>query len=226
MAKPAAKRLLDVVKKKRRKQIVSRLLPGNFGKLGTLTRKKNQNHQDAATGPLALTCLIQAKDVVLSDKLGDGSFGVVRRGEWTTASGRILPVAAKVLKKDTLNQPGAFEDFVKEVQSMHALDHENLIRLYGIVLTQPMMMIVELAPIGEYKLQLLFLSIFDRERCGDHYNYLGRYFSLLRWGEGKQIFILPIYLSKGIPRYSQGIPNYILARDHGQIPFDLVISNH
>ena len=163
MAKPAAKRLLDVVKKKRRKQIVSRLLPGNFGKLGTLTRKKNQNHQDAATGPLALTCLIQAKDVVLSDKLGDGSFGVVRRGEWTTASGRILPVAAKVLKKDTLNQPGAFEDFVKEVQSMHALDHENLIRLYGIVLTQPMMMIVELAPIGECKMQLLFLSIFDRE---------------------------------------------------------------
>jgi activated CDC42 kinase 1 len=44
--------------------------------------------------------------------------------------------------------PGAFEDFVKEVQSMHALDHENLIRLYGIVLTQPMMMVVELAPIG------------------------------------------------------------------------------
>jgi hypothetical protein len=31
---------------------------------------------------------------------------------------------------------------------MHALDHENLIRLYGIVLTQPMMMIVELAPLG------------------------------------------------------------------------------
>lgn len=31
---------------------------------------------------------------------------------------------------------------------MHALDHENLIRLYGIVLSQPMMMIVELAPLG------------------------------------------------------------------------------
>ena len=72
MAKPAARRLLDVVKKKRRKQIVSKLLPGNFGKLGTLTRKRNQNHQDAATGPLALTCLIQAKDVALSDKLGQG----------------------------------------------------------------------------------------------------------------------------------------------------------
>ena len=53
--------------------------------------------------------------------IGDGSFGVVRRGEWSTSTGRILPVAAKVLKKETLNQPGAFEDFVKEVQSMHAL---------------------------------------------------------------------------------------------------------
>lgn len=150
MAKPAARRLLDMVKKKRRKQIVSRLLPMNIGsKLGgTLSRTKKSQDQHEATGPLALTCLIQAKDVALSDKLGDGSFGVVRRGEWSTASGRILPVAAKVLKKDTLNQPGAFEDFVKEVQSMHALDHENLIRLYGIVLTQPMMMIVELAPLG------------------------------------------------------------------------------
>ena len=84
----------------------------------------------------------------LLGKLGDGSFGVVRRGEWATPSGRILPIAAKVLKQDTLTQPGVFEDFVKEVQSMHCLDHENLIRLYGIVLTQPMMMIVELAPLG------------------------------------------------------------------------------
>ena len=31
---------------------------------------------------------------------------------------------------------------------MHCLDHENLIRLYGIVLTQPLMMVVELAPLG------------------------------------------------------------------------------
>ena len=151
MAKPAARRLLDLVKKKRRKQIVSRLLPAPLGKLGTLTRKRAQSdnhHKNIHDSPLSLTCLIQAKDVALSDKLGDGSFGVVRGGEWSTPSGRILPVAAKVLKKDTLNQPGAFEDFVKEVQSMHALDHENLIRLYGIVLTQPMMMIVELAPLG------------------------------------------------------------------------------
>lgn len=34
-----------------------------------------------------LTCLINEKDLKLSNKLGDGSFGVVMKGEWTTISG-------------------------------------------------------------------------------------------------------------------------------------------
>lgn len=67
----------------------------------------------------------------LSVKLGDGSFGVVRRGEWTTPTGRNIPVAVKVLKADALNQPGVFEDFFKEVQAMHTLNHPNLIRYDG-----------------------------------------------------------------------------------------------
>lgn len=64
----------------------------------------------------------------LSIKLGDGSFGVVRKGEWTTPTGRLMNVAVKVLKQDALSQPGVFEDFVKEVQAMHQLDHPQLIR--------------------------------------------------------------------------------------------------
>ena len=34
------------------------------------------------------TCLINEKDIILTDKLGDGSFGVVRKGEWTTPNSR------------------------------------------------------------------------------------------------------------------------------------------
>lgn len=64
----------------------------------------------------------------LSIKLGDGSFGVVRKGEWTMPTGRSMPVAVKVLKQDALSQPGVFADFVKEVQAMHQLDHPQLIR--------------------------------------------------------------------------------------------------
>jgi len=35
----------------------------------------------------SLTCLINEKDLCLFGKLGDGSFGVVRKGDWTTQSG-------------------------------------------------------------------------------------------------------------------------------------------
>ena len=51
-----------------------------------------------------------------------------------------VSVAVKILKNEMLSQPGAFEDFVKEVNAMHILDHPNLIRLYGVVLTSPLMM--------------------------------------------------------------------------------------
>ena len=162
MSKPAAKRLLDIIKRKRFKSKLIKLLP----KSGTLKKITNVGGNSepgpgghgvrvAGADHLALTCLIHDKDIKIRDeggrllgKLGDGSFGVVCRGEWSTPAGGILPVAAKILKKDTLAQPGAFEDFVKECTAMHALDHENLIRLHGIVLSQPMMMVVELAPLG------------------------------------------------------------------------------
>ncbi|XP_052466051.1 activated CDC42 kinase 1 isoform X3 [Carassius gibelio] len=96
----------------------------------------------------ALTCLISEKDLALFEKLGDGSFGVVKRGEWFTPNGKVLSVAVKCLKTDVLNQPDALDDFICEVNAMHSLDHQNLIRLYGVVLTHPMKMVTELAPFG------------------------------------------------------------------------------
>ncbi|XP_017275768.1 tyrosine kinase, non-receptor, 2b isoform X4 [Kryptolebias marmoratus] len=104
----------------------------------------------------ALTCLIPEKDLTLFEKLGDGSFGVVKRGEWVTPAGKVLNVAVKCLKTDVLSQPDALEDFICEVNAMHSLDHQNLIRLYGVVLTHPMKMVTELAPLG---------SLLDRLRC-------------------------------------------------------------
>uniref|UniRef100_A0A669E844 Activated CDC42 kinase 1 n=1 Tax=Oreochromis niloticus TaxID=8128 RepID=A0A669E844_ORENI len=103
-----------------------------------------------------LTCLIPEKDLTLFEKLGDGSFGVVKRGEWLTPAGKVLNVAVKCLKTDVLSQPDALEDFICEVNVMHSLDHQNLIRLYGVVLTHPMKMVTELAPLG---------SLLERLRC-------------------------------------------------------------
>ncbi|XP_033327373.1 activated Cdc42 kinase [Megalopta genalis] len=156
LGKPGIRRLLDAVKKKRntqwKKNLITKIRPGSSAK----TTKRSSQPVEGSSG---LTCLIQDKDVTLSTKLGDGSFGVVRRGEWTSPTGRVLPVAVKVLKADALTQPSVIEDFVSEVQSMHTLDHHNLIRLYGVVLSQPMMMVTELAPLGA-------LLDYLRKQCG------------------------------------------------------------
>lgn len=68
------------------------------------------------------------QDIVKGHKLGDGTYGVVKKGEWVTPTGSVKQVAVKILKQDVLNVPGALEDFMREVQAMHTLSHQNLIR--------------------------------------------------------------------------------------------------
>ncbi|CAG9797052.1 unnamed protein product [Chironomus riparius] len=164
LSKPRIRQLVDHVKKKRaqqwRKNILSKLIGGGK-QINHQTSSKKSSAESAETvtkntSSQALTCLIHEKDITLSIKLGDGSFGVVKRGEWNSLNG-IIPVAVKVLKADTLS-PHVFEEFFKEVQAMHTLDHPNLIRLFGVVLSQPMMMVTELAESGS-------LLDFLRKQC-------------------------------------------------------------
>lgn len=96
----------------------------------------------------SLKCLINERDLSLFERLGDGCFGVVRRGEWRIPGGRVVNVAVKSLRTDAGSDPDALLDFLQEVNSMYALDHPHLIRLYGVVLAQPLKMITELAPLG------------------------------------------------------------------------------
>lgn len=156
MGKPAARRLIDTVKKHRsaqwKKNLLNKILP--MGKLGAASSKPSSPSPTPLTNPGAatmLTCLIAEKDVTLASKLGDGSFGVVVKGEWNAPDGRCIPVAVKILKEDALSQPGAFDDFMKEVNAMHQLNHPNLIQLYGVVLSSPLMMVTELAPLGSLR---------------------------------------------------------------------------
>ncbi|XP_061090962.1 non-receptor tyrosine-protein kinase TNK1 [Conger conger] len=93
----------------------------------------------------SLTCLIQDTELLLGEKLGSGSFGVVWKGEWQTPTGRVLPVAVKSLRS---RQMDTLTDFLQEATTMQSLDHPNIIRLYGVVLTQPLKMVTELAPLG------------------------------------------------------------------------------
>lgn len=158
LGKPAIRRLMEAVKKRKaqqwRRNILSKLIGG--GKQQPINKKSstaesNSGQKSASSSSSTsthLSCLIHEKDLTLGVKLGDGSFGVVRRGEWTNPSNAIQAVAVKVLKTDTIAQPDIIEDFFREVQAMHALDHPNLVRLFGVVLTRPMMMVTELADRG------------------------------------------------------------------------------
>ncbi|CAC5362937.1 TNK2 [Mytilus coruscus] len=150
MGKPAIRRLIDAVKKKkatRRSRIFDKILPGGKTTTDKSDGKKINSPVAKGNQDQVLTCLISEKSLFLQEKLGNGSFGVVRKAEWTTLTGKKI-VAVKILRKDVLALPGAFEDFVKEVNAMHTLSHPNLIRLYGIVLSTPLMMVTELAPLG------------------------------------------------------------------------------
>ncbi|XP_053685378.1 activated Cdc42 kinase Ack [Sabethes cyaneus] len=152
LGKPGIRRLMEAVKKKKaqqwRRNILCKLIGGGKQQPQKKSAASSGSRENEEPSALALTCLIHEKDVTMSVKLGDGSFGVVRRGEWHAPGGQIVPVAVKVLKADTLAQPGVIEDFFKEVQAMHALTHSNLVRLHGVVLSQPMMMVTELAANG------------------------------------------------------------------------------
>lgn len=46
--------------------------------------------QGLESGSRALPCLIQDTELLLGEKLGSGSFGVVRKGEWHTPTGRVV----------------------------------------------------------------------------------------------------------------------------------------
>ncbi|KAM9126673.1 activated CDC42 kinase 1 isoform 4-T4 [Pangshura tecta] len=157
MGRPGQRRLWEAVKRRKalckRKSWMSKVFSGKrpeaeFPPQPQPPFPKLSGPPPTEEGQQALTCLISERDLMLFEKLGDGSFGVVRRGEWGTPTGKTLSVAVKCLKTDVLSQPEALDDFIREVNAMHSLDHRNLIRLYGVVLSPPMKMVTELAPLG------------------------------------------------------------------------------
>ncbi|CAH0406398.1 unnamed protein product [Chilo suppressalis] len=151
ISKPGVRRLLDAVRKKKL-QLWNRKF---WNKLfGSSSSSLNREKTDLAVRPAVenetqTTCIILEKDIILHNELGNGSFGVVKRGEWKVSnqSGQSFPVAVKVLKADAFSQPGIYDDFRREVEAMHSLKHPNLIKLHGVVF-HPLMMVCELAQMG------------------------------------------------------------------------------
>jgi len=83
------------------------------------------------------------------EQLGAGEFGVVTRAMWRSLVDNETEVAVKSLNinasdKDKLR-------FLQEAAIMCQFDHENVIKLYGVVTEDPAMIVLEYMSRGDLK---------------------------------------------------------------------------
>ena len=86
------------------------------------------------------------KSELVEDKvLGEGNFGLVVSGSWTSKVGNV-PVAMKCLKNES---EGSDVNFLQEAAILGQFNHPNVLKLLGMVtLTPPLIMVTELMRIG------------------------------------------------------------------------------
>ncbi|KAJ8725766.1 hypothetical protein PYW08_003949 [Mythimna loreyi] len=150
ISKPGVRRLFDAVRKKKLQLWNRKFWNKLFGSSSSsVSKEKTDLAVRTPQSESRTTCIILEKDIILHSELGNGSFGVVKRGEWRVSEhpSQTVPVAVKVLKADAFSQPGIYDDFRREVEAMHSLKHPNLIKLHGVVF-HPLMMVCELAAMG------------------------------------------------------------------------------
>ncbi|XP_019326509.1 PREDICTED: protein-tyrosine kinase 2-beta [Aptenodytes forsteri] len=90
---------------------------------------------------------ISREDVTLGRILGEGFFGEVYDGIYTTPKGERINVAVKTCKKDC--SPENKDKFLSEAVLMKKLDHPHIVKLIGIAEEEPTWIIMELYPYGE-----------------------------------------------------------------------------
>ena len=73
--------------------------------------------------------IIQPSDVQLTAKIGEGEFGEVYKGEWTTDN-NVVQVAVKELKESASEEDRA--KLLKEAALMGQFDHKHVVKLLGV----------------------------------------------------------------------------------------------
>ncbi len=93
-----------------------------------------------------LTHLINPESISIYKMLGEGEFGVVQQGVWVENNRSTHQVAIKTLSKEKIQNSTV--EFMKEYEIMQAIQHENIVKLFGVVLdSSAIMLVTELAPL-------------------------------------------------------------------------------
>jgi len=83
------------------------------------------------------------------EALGAGEFGVVSHGMWKPSHDKEVEIAVK-----SLNSNSTAKDrvrFLQEAAIMCQFDHENVIKLYGVVTDAPTMIVLEYMSRGDLR---------------------------------------------------------------------------
>ena len=88
--------------------------------------------------------------------MGSGEFGTVTYGKWTPSPDKEVEVAVKTLHSDASDKDRL--RFIQEAAIMCQFDHENVIKLYGVVTETPRMIVLEYMSRGDLRNVLLKLQ--------------------------------------------------------------------
>ena len=89
---------------------------------------------------------ISSSDIILTDEIGSGEFGVVNKGRIISMS---LVVAVKKLVSE---DPESIEKFKLEAAQMQSLEHKNVLKIIGTQFeSSPFMIVLEHMPNGDLK---------------------------------------------------------------------------
>lgn len=90
--------------------------------------------------------LITRESLELGPELGQGEFGSVLKGIWTDPKGDKIPVAMKTLHPEKIAH--GEQEFLREARIMSGLDHPCIVRLIGVCLGPPLILVQELVQMG------------------------------------------------------------------------------
>lgn len=147
------------------KRILERLL--KYGKLGGLGLDHEQQAANLDASTLEIPPELRRNDVILAEVIGKGQFGNVSRGVWTTHVSRsrvTVPVAVKMMQDNDHRAMAAQFAFLEEAAVTWQFDHDNVIKMYGVVTSGfPYLLVLELCENGA-----LLSHVKERDQRASH----------------------------------------------------------
>ena len=95
-------------------------------------------YEDLNKAIKSLTKELDQRDISIESVIGDGEFGDVCKGT-LKINDRVIPVAIKTLKNSSTEKNK--QDFFHEASAMGQFTHANVIYLYGVTLSKPIMIV-------------------------------------------------------------------------------------